>query len=67
MARLIPATKIIFVSQHNDADVVTAVLSNGARGYVCKENAQTDLLPAVEAVRRGNCFVSKGLQVEELP
>ena len=66
ISRLAPAAKVLFVSQHNDADIVTAALSNGAKGYVRKENAETDLLPAVEAVLRGDRFVSKGLYPEEL-
>lgn len=66
ISRLVPAAKVLFVSQHNDVDVVTAALSNGAKGYVRKENAETDLVPAVEAVLRGDRFVSRGLQTEEL-
>jgi DNA-binding NarL/FixJ family response regulator len=67
ICRLLPAAKVLFVSQNNDADVVTAALSNGAKGYVRKQNAKTDLLPAVEAVLRGDRFVSRGLHTEELP
>ena len=67
ISRLVPAAKILFVSQNNDADVVAAALSNGAKGYVRKENALTDLLPAVESVLRGERFVSRGLHTEELP
>jgi DNA-binding NarL/FixJ family response regulator len=67
ISRLVPAAKILFVSQNNDADIVAAVLSNGAKGYVLKENAKTDLLLAVDAVLRGDRFVSRGLLPEELP
>jgi len=67
ISRLVPAAKVLFVSQNNDADVVRAALSNGAKGYVRKENALTDLLPAVVAVLRGDGFVSRGLHTEELP
>jgi DNA-binding NarL/FixJ family response regulator len=67
ISRVAPAAKVLFVSQNHDADVVTAALSNGAKGYIRKENAQTDLLPAVEAVLRGDRFVSRGLDTEELP
>ena len=67
ISRLAPAAKILFVSQNHDADVVATALSNGAKGYVLKENAKTDLLPAVEAVLRGERFVSTGLHAEELP
>lgn len=63
---LVPSATILFVSQQNDADM-TEALSNGARGYVRKENARKDLLPAVEAVLRGDHFLSRGLHAEELP
>jgi DNA-binding NarL/FixJ family response regulator len=66
ISRLVPAAKVLFVSQNNDADVVMAASSNGAKGYVRKENVLTDLLPAVDAVLRGDRFVSSGLHTEEL-
>ena len=67
LSRLVPAARILFVSQNLDADVVATALGNGAKGYVRKENALTDLIPAVEAVLRGDRFVSSGLLTEELP
>jgi DNA-binding NarL/FixJ family response regulator len=61
ISRLVPAAKILFVSQENDADVVAAALSNGAKGYLRKQNAGLELLSAVEAVLQGDRFVSEGL------
>jgi DNA-binding NarL/FixJ family response regulator len=61
ISRLIPATTILFVSQISDADVVQEALSNGAKGYVWKVDAGTDLLPAVEAALRGAHFISSGV------
>jgi DNA-binding NarL/FixJ family response regulator len=57
-----PGTKILFVSQNNDADVVQAALSSGGRGYVLKADAGNELLPAIEAVLSGNRFVSSRLR-----
>ena len=54
-------SKILFVSQESDADVVQEALRIGALGYVLKANARSDLLPAVEAVCQGKPFVSDGL------
>jgi len=54
-------SKILFVSQESDADVVQEALRIGALGYVVKVNAASDLLPAVEAVCQGERFVSAGL------
>jgi len=53
-----PRSKILFLSLHNSLDVVQAALSAGARGYVHKTNAQSELLPAVDAVLRGEQYVS---------
>ena len=54
-------SKILFVSQESDADVVQEAFRIGALGYVAKINSGSDLLPAVEAVCQGKRFVSAGL------
>jgi DNA-binding NarL/FixJ family response regulator len=59
---LCPNSKIIFLSLNNDLDVVRAALSTGARGYVHKTDARSELLPAVDAVLRGKQFVSSSLK-----
>jgi DNA-binding NarL/FixJ family response regulator len=56
--RLSHKSKILFLSQESDADVVREVFRIGALGYVAKAHAGSDLLPAVEAVCQGNRFVS---------
>ena len=57
--KLSPESKILFVSQEFSADVVKAALGTGAHGYVIKIDAGRELLTAVDAVFRGECFVSK--------
>jgi DNA-binding NarL/FixJ family response regulator len=54
--KLIPESKIIFVSQESGADVVEEVFGLGASGYVVKTRAANDLLAAVEAVLAGGEF-----------
>jgi len=54
-------SKILFVSQESDADVVQEAFRIGALGYVVKAHAGSDLLRAVEAVCQGKRFVSAGL------
>lgn len=56
--KLSPESKIIFLSQESSADVIEAALSLGARAYVVKTRAESDLLAAVDSVLRGNLFVS---------
>jgi DNA-binding NarL/FixJ family response regulator len=60
--RLSPSSKIIFLSLYNSLDAVQAALSTGARGYVHKTDAQSELLPAVDAVLRGRQFLSRTLK-----
>ena len=64
ISRLVPAAKLLFVSQENDAHIVAAALGNGAKGFVRKLDANRELLPAIEAVLQGDRFVSEGLVSE---
>ncbi len=58
LSKVIPEAKILFISQSTDAEVIAEALSTGAKGYVWKAAANADLLPAIEAVLRGDHFVS---------
>lgn len=58
--KLAPAAKILFLSVESDVDLVVEALSLGA-GYIHKPRASRDLLPAIDAVLRGERFVSTGL------
>lgn len=60
--QLSPHSKIVFVSLDNSAEVVQVALSTGARGYVYKARARTDLMPAIDAVLRGEQFVTSVLK-----
>jgi DNA-binding NarL/FixJ family response regulator len=53
-----PNTKIIFLSQNCDLDVVRAALSTGAFGYIHKTDARRELLPSVDAILRSEQFIS---------
>jgi DNA-binding NarL/FixJ family response regulator len=56
--KLVPESKIIFVSQLPPGEMLQEAMSIGAWGYVAKISAGTDLLAAVEAVISGKRFVS---------
>jgi DNA-binding NarL/FixJ family response regulator len=60
-----PNSKILFLSQESCSDVVREALSLGAVGYVVKSRAQSDLRPAIEAVLRGEYFVTSALDFGE--
>jgi len=59
--QLSPSSKILFLSQNNDLDVVRAALGT-AQGYVYKTDLRRDFLPAIQAVLRGQRFVSSSLK-----
>lgn len=58
--KLAPGAKILFFSVESEIDLVIEALTLGD-AYVHKPRARLDLLPALEAVIRGERFVSDGL------
>lgn len=58
---LSPGSKILFLSQQRDRDVVRAALDVGGSGYVLKSDAHSDLIPGIHAVLRGQQFFSYSL------
>jgi len=58
---LCPASKILFVSENRSSEIVQEALSSGARGYLVKSDAGSQLLRAVNAILEGKVFVSGGL------
>ena len=61
VSKIVPDAKVLFVTQQDAPDVVAAALSNGAKGYVLKVNANRELLPAVEEVLGGRRFIGAGV------
>jgi DNA-binding NarL/FixJ family response regulator len=59
--KLVPESKVIFVTAETSAGVAQEALSLGAEGYVLKTAIDSDLLDAVEAVMSGKRFVSRNL------
>jgi DNA-binding NarL/FixJ family response regulator len=57
----VPSAKIIFVTQESNIEVIQETFLLGAQGYVHKQHALTDLLPAIDAVFGGRRFVSSAL------
>jgi len=52
-----PDCKILFISQDSSVDTVHTALETGASGYIVKSDAGRELLPAVEAILRGEQFI----------
>jgi DNA-binding NarL/FixJ family response regulator len=62
---LASGAKLVFVSQESSSDIVREALRLGGHGYVHKERAKTDLLPAIDAALAGKRFVSSSLDFSE--
>jgi DNA-binding NarL/FixJ family response regulator len=60
--KLSPNSKILFVSQNTDYEVVQAALRLGGHGYLLKSDA-AELPVAIETVFRGAQFVSSRLNI----
>jgi len=56
MRSLVPESKIIFLTQESSAEVLQEALNLGARGYVIKITAASELLTAVETVLSGKTW-----------
>ncbi|KPK69391.1 hypothetical protein AMJ87_10580, partial [candidate division WOR_3 bacterium SM23_60] len=51
-------TKILILTMHKNEEFVYECLASGAEGYVLKEDAEKDLLAAIDAVKDGKTYVS---------
>ena len=49
---------IVFLTIHDDAQIVEAALQAGGTGYVLKRRLSSDLLEAVQEARAGRSFIS---------
>ena len=54
----LPQTAIIILSMHSDEGYVLRALKSGARGYLLKDSAESDLIHAITAVSEGKAFFS---------
>jgi len=65
LKRLSPELRVIILSVHDEPVVVQECLAAGAQGFVLKRAAVNDLIPAVEAVLRGDTYVSPSIQTKQ--
>lgn len=53
-----PAIKIIILSMHDSEDFIVQALRAGAAGYLLKDSAEPELALAINAVMRGETYLS---------
>ena len=61
LPRVAPRSRVLFVSQEQDPDLIHETLRLGASGYVHKLRCDEDLMPAIAAALEGRRFVSSTL------
>jgi len=61
-----PRSRILFISENHSRDIAGEALLTGARGYVVKSDAATELFTALETVLQGKRFLSARLDGHDL-
>ena len=56
-----PAVEIIFLTVHREPDALNEAFELGAKGYVLKDSAVSDVLSAIQAVATGQCYTSPAM------
>jgi two-component system, NarL family, response regulator NreC len=56
--REFPATKVLAVTQYDESEYVIPAIEAGARGFVTKMSSPIELASAIQAVYRGDSFLS---------
>jgi two-component system response regulator NreC len=56
-----PGTRALILSMHSDESYVLRALGAGARGYLLKDSAEHDVLPAIHAVAAGASYLSPAI------
>ena len=54
-------TKVIILSMYRDETYILRALTAGARGYLLKDTAEEEILPAIKAVIRGVSYFSAAI------
>ncbi len=57
-----PDVKVLILSQHNDAGLISQAIKNGAHGYILKSTDKRTLVEGIFAVARGELFTG-GIQL----
>jgi two-component system, NarL family, response regulator NreC len=58
IVRRAPSVRVLILSMHNDRAYVTQALQAGARGYLLKDSAGSELIEAIAALAAGKSFFS---------
>jgi DNA-binding NarL/FixJ family response regulator len=57
----LPGVKVLVLTMHANDEYIFHILQSGASGYVLKQAAPAELVSAIEAVDRGDSYLSPGV------
>ncbi len=61
IAAKLPGIAVVILSMHSDESYVLRALKAGARAYLLKDSAESDLISAIKAVTEGKAFFSPAI------
>jgi DNA-binding NarL/FixJ family response regulator len=61
------SAKIVFLTVHEDTDILATCLAAGGLGYVVKVLMETDLIPAMNEALAGREFISRFSSFQDTP
>lgn len=59
--KLVPETNILMLTMHKETDYLSQALTAGAAGYLLKQEADPELVNAVQVIRSGKTYLSPNL------
>ena len=59
-----PDVKVLILTMHKDKEYLYHAFSAGAEGYLLKEDADSELLSAIDTLRRGGTYISPLLSTQ---
>jgi DNA-binding NarL/FixJ family response regulator len=67
LKKLVPGSKLIFLTMHADATYANEAFESGASGYVLKRSAASELTKAIRTVTSGQTYLTPLLRPEDVP
>lgn len=64
LKQLLPQTRLVFLTMHDDPNLAAAAMNLGVVGYVLKHAASQELLTAISHVLQGKSYVTARLRPE---
>jgi DNA-binding NarL/FixJ family response regulator len=58
LRKIVPLSKLIFLTMHADSDYITEAFRTGASGYLLKRSAASELMTAIREVLNGRSYIS---------